>query len=121
MLRRMAPVLYPVRTPPAYWFVVVAIVVLGAIGGAAAIYALARGYFSWPIVGLGGLLAVVAVVYVQTTKEYRARGIIRLTADHVEVPDPRGVPQTFPTAGLRIEVTRVSVRYKVVGVAVADV
>jgi hypothetical protein len=121
MLRAMAPALYPVRTPPAYWFVVAALAVLGAVGAGLAIYSVARGHFSWTIVGLGGLLAVVAVVYVVTTKEYRARGIIRLTAGSVEVPDPRGAPQTFPTAGLQLEVIRVSVRYKLVGMTVADV
>lgn len=117
----MTPVLYPVRTPPAYWFVVAALALLGAVGAGLAIYMLAQGLFSWTIGGLGLLVAVVAVVYVQTTKEYRARGLIRVSPEFVEVPDPRGAPLRFPTAGLRLTVTRVSVRYKVSGIPVANV
>ena len=117
----MAPVLYPVRTPPTYWLVLAAIVMCGLAGGGLAILALVSGQHSPTILGLGGLLAVVPVVYVLTTAEYRARGVIRLLADRVEVPGPRGEPLRFMAAGLRLRITRVAVRYKVAGIPVADV
>lgn len=117
----MSPVQYPVRTPPAYWFVVAALVLLGAVGGGLAVYALVQGYLSPVIVGLGGLLVVVAALYVWTTGEYRTRGIIQFAADHVDVPDARGNPQRFAAAGLQITTTRVQVRYLLAGLPVADV
>lgn len=117
----MTPVLYPVRTPPAYWFVVAVVVLCGAVGAGLAIYTLAIGHPSWKYVGIGALVVGGAVVYVQTSKEYRARGLVRLSPEFVEVPDPRGAPLRFPTAGLQLTVTRVSVRYKMFGIAMADV
>src|SRR5688500_12334559 len=108
----MAPVLYPVRTPLAYWLVLAAIVACGLAGGGLAIYALIHGRGFELITGIGALLVAVPVVYVRTTAEYRARGVIRLFPDHAEVPDGRGEPQRFMAAGLRLDITRVSVRYK---------
>lgn len=117
----MSPVLYPVRTPPLYWVVVGALAMIGLAGAGLIIYMLGNGYVSWMMLGLCGLLVVVPIVYVATTGEYRAQGVIRLDREAVEVADARGVVLRFPVERLALVVTRVKVRYKVGGIPVATV
>jgi hypothetical protein len=107
----MDPVRYPVRTPLGYWLVVGVLCGLAAVAGYVCLLALAQGIYSWKIVGLGGLIVVVPVVYVLTTPEYRARGEVCIGQEHVEVPDGRGVPVRLRSAGLELTLTRVSVRF----------
>ncbi|PCC67720.1 hypothetical protein SAMN02745121_02357 [Nannocystis exedens] len=107
----MDPAAYPVRTPLAYWLVVGVLFGLAAGAGYVCALALAQGVYSWKIVGLGGLVVAAPVIYFLTTAEYRARGEIRVGTAHVEVPDGRGAPVRFASAGLQLTFTRVIVRY----------
>ncbi len=116
----MPPVQYPLHTPPLYWVVVGALGMLGLASAGQLVYMLGSGYLSWTILGLCGLMVAIPIIYVVTTAEYRARGVIRLARDLVEVPDARGQPLRFPVDRLQLEVTRVRVRYKVAGIAVAS-
>jgi hypothetical protein len=115
----MPPVEYPVHTPPLYWVVAGALVMLALTGAGLLVYMLSSGYLSWTLLGLCGLLVLVAIVYLWTTAEYRAEGVIRLARDLVEVPGARGEPLRFPVDRLQLEMTRVKVRYSVGGVPIA--
>lgn len=115
----MPPVLYPVHTPPLYWVVVGALGMLGLSSAVLLVYMLGTGYMSWTLLGLGGLMVAIPIIYVLTTAEYRAQGVIRLARDLVEVPDARGEPLRFPLDRLQLVVTRVKVRYSVGGISVA--
>lgn len=114
------PVSYPVRTPPLYWAVVGVLVVFAAVGVAAFVLGLARGDFGLIDV-LALLLAVVPVVYLATTAEYRATGEIRLAAGEVTVPDPRGRPLTFRAPDLRISTAKVHVDVRIEAIPIARV
>ncbi|WP_434416793.1 hypothetical protein [Nannocystis pusilla] len=117
----MDPVAYPVRTPIAYWLVVGALFGLAAVVGCLLALALAQGLYSWTIVGLGGLVVAAPVIYLLTTSEYRARGELRVGAASVEVPDGRGAPVRFTSAGLQLTVRRVFVRYRFTVLPVGEV
>ena len=117
----MPPVVYSVRTPPGYWAVVAALSVLGAICGGYLLWMLARGYVSWIVLLLGGLITVLPLIYLRTSGEYRARGAVRLGVGFIEVPGERGEVLRFVVPGVAVVVTRVSVRYRVFGLAMADV
>ncbi|MCY1007712.1 hypothetical protein OV079_19580 [Nannocystis pusilla] len=117
----MDPVVYPVRTPIAYWLVVGALFGLAAVAGYFCALALAQGLYSWKIVGLGGLVVAAPVVYLLATPEYRARGELRVGTASVEVPDGRGVPVRFTSARLELTVHRVIVRYRFTVLPVAEV
>ncbi len=110
---------YPVRTPPAYWFVLAALILLGAIGLGLALLALSHGAASLSITGLGLLLAIVPPWYYLSTGEYRAAGRIRVGPDIIEVPDARGAPLQFAVSRLRLHLTRVEVRHTLFGVPIA--
>ena len=114
----MPQVEYPVRTPLLYWVVVGALGMLGLTSAGLLVYMLGSGHMSWTILGLCGLLIIVPIVYVWTTPEYRARGVIRLARDLVEVPDARGEPLRFPVEHLKFTVTYVKVRLKMGGLTV---
>lgn len=117
---------YPVRTPPLYW----AVIALLCGGSGLVIYLLGPLLFTldsnpkhlivlvfaWCGVLLPGL-------YFLTTGEYRAGrgGAIRLSREHVEVPDTRGRVLRLPVASLTIAVTHVNVRVRVAGIPVATV
>lgn len=111
---------YPVRTPLLYWAVVGALVVIALFGLAAFILGLARGGFGLLDV-LALLLVAVPIVYIATTAEYRATGTIQLAAGEVVVPDERGRPLTLRSPGLRIAMTRVTVRVRLNYIPVGDV
>ena len=114
----MPQVEYPVRTPLLYWVVIGALGTLGLTSAGLLVYMLGSGYMSWTILGLCGLLIIVPIVYVWTTPEYRARGVIRLARDLVEVPDARGEPLRFPVEHLKFTVAYVKVRLKMGGLTV---
>lgn len=116
--RVIVPVRYPVRTPPLYRFVVGALAVIGAIGVVAFALGLARGGFA-VIDVLALLLALLPVVYIATTIEYRVSGAIELVAGAVVVPDPRGRPLVFRVPGLRIAATNIDVGVRLVAMPVA--
>lgn len=120
ILRAMDPIAYPVRTPPAYWFVVVALFGLGAVAGYYTLLALSHGIGSWTILGVGGLMTALPAAYLLTTPEYRAQGAIRVGHDFVDVPDGRGAPIRFHAPALALTITRVSVRLTFTVVPVAD-
>ncbi len=117
----MAPVDYSVRTPPGYWAVVAALSVLGVICAGTIVWMLARGYVSWTVLLLGGLITVLPVIYFKTSGEYRARGVVRLGVGFIEVPGERGDMLRFAVPGVAVVVTRVAVRYLVFGLPMADV
>ncbi|MCY1069809.1 hypothetical protein OV090_34025 [Nannocystis sp. RBIL2] len=117
----MDPVAYPVRTPSAYWLVVGVLFALAIMVGYLCGLVLARGLYSWTIFGLGGLIVAAPVVYLLATPEYRARGELRVGTAHVEVPDGRGAPVRFTSAGLQLKVDRVIVRYRFTVLPVAEV
>lgn len=115
----MPPVVYPVRTPQLYWVVVGALIMLGVASGGYVVYMLVSSYLRWTILGVGGLMAALPIIYVWTTGEYRARGAIRITRELVEVPDAQGQMLQFPVARLELVVTRVQVRYSIAAIPVA--
>lgn len=115
------PVEYPVQTPLLYWVVIGALGMLGLLSAGLLVYMLGTGHVSWTIVGLAGLMVIVPIVYVWTTPEYRARGVIRLARDLVEVPDARGEPLRLPIDELKFTVAYVKVRLKVGGLTVGSV
>jgi hypothetical protein len=117
----MPSVLYPVRTQPLYWVVVGALGTLGLASAGLIVYMLLGSYLSWTILGLGGLMAVLPIIYVMTTGEYRAQGAIRISRDLVEVPDARGHLLQFPVERLELQVTRVRVRVSMIAIPVASV
>lgn len=117
----MPPIVYPVRTPPAYWAVVVALWVLAAVCAGLIVYMLWSRYMSWTILGLGGFMTVLPVLHLWTSKEYRASGAVRVARDFIEVPGDRGEVLRFVVPGVAVVVTRVMVRYLVIGLPVADV
>ena len=117
----MPSVLYPVRTQPLYWVVVGALGTLGLASAGLILYMLLGSYMSWTILGLGGLMAVLPIVYVMTTGEYRAQGAIRISRELVEVPDARGHLLQFPVERLELRVTRVRVRVTMIAIPVASV
>lgn len=111
---------YPVRTPLLYWVVLGALVVL-AVFGLGLTGATLLGGAGPGLTALAALLAIVPVVYIATTGEYRARGVIRLAAGEASVPDAAGRPQVFRLPGLRISTTAVEVRVRLYMVPVANV
>ncbi|WAS97385.1 hypothetical protein [Nannocystis punicea] len=117
----MDPVVYPVRTPLAYWLVVGALFGLAAGAGYLCLLALGQGVVSWKIVGLGGLVVAAPVIYFLATAEYRARGEIRVGTAQVEVPDARGEVVRFASAALELKITRVIVRFMFTVVPVGEV
>lgn len=117
----MPPVVYPVHTPSLYWIVVGALGMLGLGSAGLIVYMLASGHLSWTILLLGGLLIALPIVYVMTTGEYRAQGVIRLARDLVEVPGARGEVLRFPMERLKLEVIRVKVRATMAGIPVASI
>lgn len=117
----MPPVLYPVQTQSLYWIVVGALIMIGLGSAGLLVFMLVNGLLSWLLIGLCGLLVILPVIYVATTAEYRAQGVIRLARDLVEVPDARGEPLRFPVDRLQLAVTRVKVRFTMVGLPIATV
>ena len=99
----MSSVLYPVRTQPLYWVVVGALGTLGLASAGLIVYMLLGSYLSWTILGLGGLMAVLPIVYVMTTGEYRAQGAIRISASSSRSPTPAatccGSPSSASSCG----------------------
>ena len=75
---------YPVRTPLLYWAVVGALVVLGVAGLVVALAALVYG--AGPgLTALAALLALLPIIYIATTGEYRVAGAILLAPGEVTV------------------------------------
>jgi hypothetical protein len=111
---------YPVRTPPAYWPVAVLITLL-CFGGLATVVGAGLFHASWTILLLTALMAVIPPIYILTTPEYRARGSIRISVDAIEVPDAHGVPLRFDPRTVQLQLTRVTVRYSIAAIPVADV
>jgi hypothetical protein len=125
----MPPVLYPVHTPPLYWAFVGALGMIGVAGAGFIVYTLLGGmgplaYMTatrWLILGVCGLLAVLPIVYVRSTREYRVQGAIRISRALVEVPDFRGDPLRFPVDRLVLHLIRVQVRVSMLAIPVARV
>ncbi|HEY0134493.1 MAG TPA: hypothetical protein VGB85_10445 [Nannocystis sp.] len=117
----MAPVQYEVRTPPAYWAVVVLSCVVAAGSAALIVWMLAQGHMSWIVLVFGGILTVLPAVYLGTTGEYRVRGVVRLGVGFIEVPGGPGEVLRFAVPGTVVATTRVVVRYQMLGVPMADV
>lgn len=116
----MTPVRYAVRTPLLYWAVVGAVSVLCLVGAGLVAWTLTMGLSLW--LGLAGLvLLAVPLIYLATTGEYRATGDIVLTAGEITVPGPQGRPLRFTTPGLRLDLTRVSVRVNLTAIPIADI
>jgi hypothetical protein len=114
---------YPVRTPPAYWPVVALIVAL-CYGGLAYIHAGGPGLLlhgGWTLLLLTALMALIPPVYLLTTREYRVCGTIRVSVDAIEVPDADGRPLRFDPRTAQLQLTRVTVRYSVAAIPVADI
>ena len=119
----MPPVVveYPARTPPLYLVVMCALAVLGVAGLALLVYLLTQPFYSWLLFGLCAVMAALPAIYWYSSAPYRVSGVIRLDREHVEVPDARGVTQRFVAARLLLHVTRMQVRYAVMGIPVARV
>jgi len=124
------PVLYPVHTPLLYWVVVGALGMIGVAGAGLLVYTLLLGGMGamaamsasrWLILGVCGLLAVLPIVYVRFTREYRAQGAIRISRALVEVPDFRGDPLRFPVDRMVLHLIRVQVRVSMIAIPVARV
>jgi hypothetical protein len=112
---------YPVRTPLLYWAVIGALVVLGLIGGGLLAWMAIRGVSSPMLGGLCLLIVFVPAIYYATTAEYRAAGVLRVAADEVTVPDPRGRPLRFAIPGLQLKATAVEVHVRIMRIPVAEV
>lgn len=115
----MAQVSYPVRTPLLYWAILGVVTALCLFGAGMVAYSLRLGFS--PLLDLAGLaLLATPFVYFATTREYRAHGPVHLSQDEVVVPDHRGRPLHFRVPGVRIDLTRVSVRVRVNGIPLGD-
>ncbi len=118
------PIAYEVRTPPLYW-VVVAALTLASVG---------MLIFLLPAVTIRPehqvhdlfLIALMLfgialpALYFAVTREYRARGAIRLSLEHMEIPDPAGHPLFFAPRRTTINARSVTVRYLVLGATVHE-
>lgn len=110
---------YPVRTPTLYWFVVGAMVAIGLVGVGLLVLSLRHG-LSIGLALICGAIALVPAFYLRVTREYRARGVIRLAPGTIVVPDARGEPLTFAADRVRVRITPVVVRFTLFGIGVGD-
>ena len=118
------PVAYAVRTPPLYWAVVAAMALL-SLG--MLVFVLpemtrrpARQASDLLLIALTLFGIAMPALYVALTREYRARGAIRLSLERLEIPDERGLPLVFIPRETTIVARPVSVRYLMYGVTVHE-
>jgi hypothetical protein len=113
-----APVEYPVRTPPAYWAVIAALGVIAMYFGASLLPLVAarmpRRPSEWLTLALASFFVALPALYFVASREYRARGALRIARDRVEIPDGLGRTTALVTTGLRIVVEPINVRVVVV-------
>lgn len=67
------------------------------------------------------LSVLLPFLYVASTRAYRARGVIRIAPERIEVPGARGETITLPTRGLSVSLTRVQSRLLMAGATMASV
>lgn len=117
-----APITYEVRTPRLYWGVV----------GALALISLGMLVFILPAMtprpshqasdllftALTLFGIAMPVLYVALTREYRAKGAIRLSLERLEIPDEGGHPLVFIPRETTIAVRPVVVHYLAFGLTV---
>lgn len=114
---------YPVRTPPLYWLVLALLLAL-SLGGLGLVLVDGAGLLrhgGWTLTLLTLAIVAIAPIYALTTGEYRARGHIRLTVDSIELPDARGQPLRFDPRQAELQLTRITVRYSLALIPVADI
>jgi hypothetical protein len=111
---------YPVRTPPLYFAISAVLLVIAIPSAVVSVLALASG--RWLDAAIALALAIVPVIYLATTGEYRVgRAAFRISSERIEIPGLRGEAVVFETRGLVVHVKRVVVRYSFALVPVADV
>ena len=119
-----APIAYEVRTPPLYWAVVAALALLSLGMLVFVLPAMtprpAHQASDLFLIALTLFGIAMPILYVALTREYRAKGAIRLSLERLEIPDERGLPLVFIPRETTIAARPVSVRYLMYGVTVHE-
>ncbi len=112
------------RTPPLYWAVIAALTLasLGMLVFLLPAVTIRPEHQAHDLFLTALMLFGIALpaLYFAVTREYRAKGAIRLSLERVEIPDPAGHPLFFVPRQTTINARPVGVRYLMLGVAVHE-